>query len=50
MIAPPIGGTPFSRSPRVAVVGAGPGGLAAAMLLAAQGADVEVFERQEVVG
>ena len=52
MIATPFGGTlpVSSRSPRVAVVGAGPGGLAAAMLLASQGADVEVFERQEVVG
>ena len=34
----------------VAVVGAGPGGLAAAMLLAAQGADVTMFEKAEVVG
>ncbi len=32
------------------MVGAGPGGLATAMLLAAQGLDVEVFERQESVG
>ncbi|MHC4832910.1 MAG: phytoene desaturase family protein [Planctomycetota bacterium] len=38
------------RHPRVAVVGAGPGGLATAMLLAAKGVDVEIFERQEVVG
>lgn len=36
--------------PRVAIVGAGPGGLAAAMLLAAQGARVTVFERDRVVG
>ena len=36
--------------PRVAVIGAGPGGLASAMLLAAQGARVTVFERDAVVG
>ena len=36
--------------PRVAVVGAGPGGLAAAMLLAASGARVTVFERDTAVG
>ncbi|WP_267490813.1 phytoene desaturase family protein [Paenibacillus monticola] len=35
---------------KVAVVGAGPGGLAAAMLLAAEGYHVEVYEKQEVVG
>jgi phytoene desaturase len=35
---------------KVIVVGAGPGGLAAAMLLAARGYDVEVFERQPEVG
>jgi phytoene desaturase len=44
--------SPFLHRPRrrIAIVGAGPGGLAAAMLLAAQGADVTVFERDEVVG
>jgi phytoene desaturase len=36
--------------PRVAVIGAGPGGLAAAMLLAASGARVTVFEKDGVVG
>ncbi len=36
--------------PRVAIVGAGPGGLASAMILAAQGARVSVFERDSVVG
>ncbi|TCZ62904.1 phytoene desaturase family protein [Roseicella aquatilis] len=36
--------------PRIAVIGAGPGGLAAAMLLAAQGAQVTLFERDRVVG
>jgi phytoene desaturase len=35
---------------KIAVVGAGPGGLAAAMLLAASGARVTVFEKDEVVG
>ena len=36
--------------PRIAVVGAGPGGLAAAMQLAASGARVTVFEKDAVVG
>jgi phytoene desaturase len=36
--------------PRVAVIGAGPGGLAAAMLLAASGARVTLHERDGVVG
>jgi len=41
----------ISRSrPRVSIVGAGPGGLAAAMILAANGARVTVFERDSVVG
>jgi phytoene desaturase len=35
---------------KVVVIGAGPGGLTAAMLLASKGYDVEVFERQPVVG
>ena len=40
---------PYDRRSAV-VVGAGPGGLAAAMLLAAEGADVTVFEKDPVVG
>ena len=42
--------TSMGRTPRVVVVGAGPGGLAAAMLLAAAGASVTVFEKDDVVG
>ncbi|MEM9305064.1 MAG: phytoene desaturase family protein, partial [Pseudomonadota bacterium] len=38
------------RSRTVNVVGAGPGGLASAMLLAAEGFDVEVFEKRGHVG
>jgi phytoene desaturase len=38
------------QRPDIAIVGAGPGGLAAAMLLAASGARVTVFEKDEVVG
>jgi phytoene desaturase len=43
---------PFLHRPRakVAIIGAGPGGLAAAMLLAASGAHVTVFEKDDVVG
>jgi phytoene desaturase len=36
--------------PKVAIIGAGPGGLAAAMLLAASGARVTVYEKDDVVG
>lgn len=35
---------------KIAIVGAGPGGLAAAMLLASKGFEVEVFEKQDYVG
>lgn len=39
-----------SRAPRVAIVGAGPGGLAAALLLAAAGVSVTIFEKDGAVG
>lgn len=35
---------------RIAVVGAGPGGLSAAMLLSANGYDVTIYEKQDQVG
>ena len=36
--------------PNVAIIGAGPGGLASALLLAKSGVDVTVFERSSAVG
>lgn len=42
--------THASRKKKVVIVGAGPGGLASALLLAAQGVKVVVFERDKVVG
>jgi len=39
-----------SGTKSVAIVGAGPGGLATAMLLAQRGFRVEVFEKQDVIG
>ena len=39
-----------SASPKVAIIGAGPGGLASALLLAKSGVDVTVFERSSSVG
>ncbi|MBO8156549.1 MAG: phytoene desaturase [Bacillaceae bacterium] len=35
---------------QIAVIGAGPGGLAAAMLLASKGYDVQVYEKQPFIG
>jgi phytoene desaturase len=40
----------MKRQLSVAVIGAGPGGLAAAMLLAAEGYKVDVYEKQHQVG
>ena len=37
-------------SPRISIIGAGPGGLTAAMLLAASGADVTVWEAEDRPG
>ena len=39
-----------NKKKRILVVGAGPGGLTAAMILANRGFEVEVFEKQEQVG
>lgn len=41
---------PSNNSRRVAIVGAGPGGLATALLLAARGVDVTVYEAQCRIG
>ena len=41
---------PHNRAHRVAIVGAGPGGLAAGILLAARGVDVTIYEKQPMVG
>src|SRR4051812_49848632 len=38
------------RNKKIAIVGAGPGGLATAMLLAQRGFRVQVFEKQDVIG
>ena len=41
---------PTSATPNVAIIGAGPGGLASALLLAKSGVNVTVFERSSAVG
>lgn len=41
---------PNQQRKRAAVIGAGPGGLAAAMLLSGQGYEVDVYEKQPVIG
>lgn len=46
----PIKQRPAQASKRVAVIGAGPGGLAAAMLLAKEGLKVTIFEKDQCVG
>ena len=35
---------------RVIIIGAGPGGLTAGMLLASKGFEVQVFEKQDYIG
>src|SRR6201994_557242 len=41
---------PSNRKRHIVIVGAGPGGLATAMLLAHRGFRVQVFEKQDVIG
>jgi phytoene desaturase len=48
--AAPDPAVPDPAAPRVAIIGAGPGGLAAALLLAAEGVRVTLFERDAQVG
>ncbi len=40
----------IAMTKKIAVIGAGPGGLASAMVLSSKGYDVEVFEKQSFVG
>ena len=49
MIAP-LPSSKTADKPSIAIVGAGPGGLAAGMLLARAGADVTIHEAQPVIG
>ena len=50
MLKPTGVGMTGSSQPKVAIIGAGPGGLASALLLAKSGVDVTVFERSSAVG
>ena len=50
MLKPTARAMTGSSQPKVAIIGAGPGGLASALLLAKSGVDVTVFERSSAVG
>ena len=50
MLLPHPKGMGTSVAPKVAIIGAGPGGLASALLLAKSGVEVTVFERSSAVG
>ena len=50
MLLPHPSGMGTSVAPKVAIIGAGPGGLASALLLAKSGVEVTVFERSSAVG
>lgn len=50
MVKPVAKAMTGSSQPKVAIIGAGPGGLASALLLAKSGVDVTVFERSSAVG
>lgn len=41
---------PVHKKKQAIVIGAGPGGLAAAMLLSGQGYEVDLYEKQPVIG
>lgn len=49
-LGPKEGGSPDRKTKKIVVIGAGPGGTAAAMLLAHQGYTVDVFEKNASVG
>lgn len=34
---------------KIAIIGAGPGGLAAAMILSSQGHEVDIYEKNEII-
>ncbi len=46
----PSGESSLMRPPKIAIVGAGPGGLASAVLLAGRGLDVTIYEAQPEIG